>query len=110
MAKIKATKTTKTEAKESQIQSEIIRCLNDRKIFNFKTIACNKRGIPDVFCLYKGVPIFFEIKTSRGKPTDLQTYQMNKIKDAGGKAYIVRSVDDVKAILASERQSLKSQN
>ena len=57
-------------------------------------------GIPDIICCYKGHFFGFEVKTAKGKPTKLQEAVIRKINTAGGTALIVRSVEDVKAILA----------
>lgn len=59
-----------------------------------------KAGIPDIICCYQGRFYGFEVKTAKGRPTVLQLAVMRKIREAGGTALIVRSVEDVKAALA----------
>jgi len=56
-------------------------------------------GIPDVICCLDGWFFAFEVKTPVGRLTKLQEYTIQRIKDAGGHAFVVRSVDDVKAVL-----------
>ena len=56
-------------------------------------------GIPDVICCLDGRFFAFEVKTPEGRLTKLQEHTIQTIKDAGGHAYVVRSVDDVKAVL-----------
>ena len=56
-------------------------------------------GVPDVICCLDGRFFAFEVKTSQGMLTRLQEHTIHKIKVAGGHAFVVRSVDDVKAIL-----------
>jgi len=56
-------------------------------------------GIPDVICCLDGRFFAFEVKTPDGIVTKLQEHTMHKIKVAGGHAYVVRSLDDVKAVL-----------
>ena len=56
-------------------------------------------GIPDVICCLNGRFFAFEVKTSDGSVTKLQERTIHRIKVAGGHAYVVRSVDDVKAVL-----------
>lgn len=56
-------------------------------------------GIPDVICCHKGMFLAFEVKTETGKATLLQEITLRKIAEAGGKAVLVRSVDDVKRIM-----------
>lgn len=58
-------------------------------------------GIPDLICCYKGKFIAFEVKTDTGKATVLQRLTIRQIQNAGGCACIVRSVDDVKKIIAA---------
>lgn len=58
-------------------------------------------GIPDIICCWRGHFFAFEVKTDTGSPTKLQEAVIRKINAAGGKALIVRSVEDVKAALAT---------
>jgi len=56
-------------------------------------------GVPDVICCLDGRFFAFEVKTTEGRLTKLQEHTIQRIKDAGGHALVVRSVDDVKAVL-----------
>ena len=56
-------------------------------------------GIPDVICCLNGRFFAFEVKTPEGRVTKLQEQTIHGIKGAGGHAYVVRSVADVKAVL-----------
>jgi hypothetical protein len=56
-------------------------------------------GVPDVICCLDGQFFAFEVKTPEGRLTKLQEHTIQRIKDAGGHAFVVRSVDDVKAVL-----------
>ncbi|MCM1270815.1 MAG: VRR-NUC domain-containing protein [Ruminococcus flavefaciens] len=56
-------------------------------------------GIPDIICCYCGKFVAFEVKTETGKATDLQKATIRKIQKCGGQALIVRSLEDVKAVL-----------
>jgi hypothetical protein len=60
-------------------------------------------GIPDIICCLKGSVIALEVKTENGKTTVLQEVTLRKIRKAGGRAEVVRSVDDVKAIMEKLR-------
>ena len=89
--------------REREIQSAIISYLNDHQIFNFKIVSANKRGIPDLFVLYHGKAIFFEIKANQyAKISELQKYQMQQIESQGGKAFRVNTLEEFKNILANE--------
>jgi len=56
-------------------------------------------GIPDIICCYQGRFYAFEVKGPRGKLTKLQEKTLKDIREAGGQAYVVRSLDEVKQIL-----------
>lgn len=86
---------------ESQIQSKILQYLKQEGYFCFKTVATNKRGIPDIFVLVDGVAIFLEVKTQTGRVSALQDYQMTQIRAAGGYVYVVRNLDDARKALAN---------
>ena len=58
-------------------------------------------GIPDIICCMGGRFLAFEVKTQTGKVTKLQESTMRKIIAAGGTALVVRSVDEVKAVIGS---------
>ena len=56
-------------------------------------------GIPDIIACINGRFFGFEVKTAVGKPTKLQEGTIRKILAAGGTALVVRSVDEVKAVV-----------
>ena len=56
-------------------------------------------GIPDIIACINGHFCGFEVKTDVGKPTKLQESTIRKILAAGGTAVVVRSVDEVKAVV-----------
>ena len=56
-------------------------------------------GIPDIIVCYQGRFIAFECKTDKGKVTTLQEATIKQIRAAGGIAEVVRSAEEVKAIL-----------
>lgn len=56
-------------------------------------------GIPDIICCYRGRFLALEVKQEKGRVTKLQDATLRRIRDADGKAYVVRSVDDVKKII-----------
>lgn len=65
-------------------------------------------GIPDVIACIGGKFYGFEVKTERGKPTTLQEATMRKIQAAGGIAVVVRSVEDVRAVLEGRNDHAES--
>ena len=60
-----------------------------------------RAGIPDIIACIDGRFYGFEVKTEDGKPTKLQESTIRKIKNAGGISLIVRSVEEVKAVIAN---------
>jgi hypothetical protein len=56
-------------------------------------------GIPDIIACIDGDFFGFEVKTEIGKPTKLQEATIRKILAAGGTALVVRSVDEVRAVV-----------
>ena len=56
-------------------------------------------GIPDVIACINGHFYGFEVKTVTGSPTKLQEATIRKIAESGGTATIVRSVDEVRAVV-----------
>ena len=88
--------------KESDIVKSIIRYLKSLTgCFCWKEHGgmYGTAGIPDIICCYKGRFYGFEVKTEDGKPTELQKAMIRKIQKAGGTALVVRSVDEVRAVI-----------
>lgn len=56
-------------------------------------------GIPDLIVCYRGRFIAFEVKSDKGKTTILQEITIRKIIKAGGYAMVVRSVEEVRAVI-----------
>ena len=90
--------------RESQIQRKILQYLKSiENLYYIKTVVTNLSGVPDVIVCYKGQFIAFEIKRPGGKVSKLQEYNMERIREAGGKAYVVFDVDSVKHIIERMR-------
>ena len=58
-------------------------------------------GIPDIIACINGRFFAFEVKTETGKTTKIQDATMQRIKNAKGQAFTVRSAAEVAAILKS---------
>jgi VRR-NUC domain protein len=61
-------------------------------------------GIPDVICCYRGRFYGFEVKTETGEPIELQKATIRKIQKAGGTALVVRSENEVRAVIDGSLQ------
>ncbi|OUP75330.1 nuclease [Anaeromassilibacillus sp. An172] len=58
-------------------------------------------GIPDIIVCIDGRFIALEVKTQKGKTTPLQNVAIRKIRNSGGFAFVVRSVEEAKNAIDS---------
>lgn len=66
-----------------------------------RTITVGVRGLPDVICMLRGGRLMaVEVKSQTGIVTESQQYWIDTINYFGGIAGVVRSVDEVEALLA----------
>ena len=63
------------------------------------TIVTNRSGSPDIICCFNGLFVALEVKTEKGITSKLQEYHQKEILKSGGRALIVRSVEEVKALI-----------
>ena len=84
---------------EQTIQKKIIKHLESIGAYVIKIVVAQRSGIPDLICCYRGKFIALEVKSETGKVSALQTYNIQKIKEQDGHAYVVRSVEEVKDII-----------
>lgn len=60
-----------------------------------------RAGVPDIL-FWKGIPFAFEVKVpGRGRLSKIQAVQLERMERAGVICAVVRSVDEVRAILGS---------
>ena len=96
---------------EKDIVANILRFLkNVPCCFAWKTHGgvYGTAGIPDIIACVDGRFFAFEVKTASGKTTPLQQATIRKILAAGGTAAVVRSADEVRAILGSHGVALSN--
>lgn len=101
---------------EKQIQNQIIEYLQYRKDIYFIRnnsiagkiirpngsqgwIKNNKKGSPDIIICFKGKWIGCEIKCEKGKQSPEQKQAELEIKRAGGRYFLIRSLDDILKII-----------
>lgn len=85
---------------ESKLQSEILKYLSRlEQSYFFKTIVCNKAGVPDIVGVYKGKPIYIEVKSLKGVMSELQLLTREKLLKAKAIHIVARELDDVKALI-----------
>lgn len=90
---------------EQQIQSKILKYLTDQGYYAVKVISANKAGTPDILACVHGHFIAIEVKSEKGRISPLQSYHLLKIRDAGGEAWVVRSLEELEDKLLTIRKT-----
>lgn len=87
--------------KEQDIQRKIIKYLESIGAYVVKVVASNKSGTPDILACYRGIFLAIEVKRPETKTnvSELQEYNIKKIKEAGGIAIVSWDLDAVKAVV-----------
>lgn len=88
--------------KESAIQKKILDALNKIKgVYAFKKSATpwDRAGISDIIACFRGRFLAIEVKAPGGEPSALQEAFIAKIRACGGEAHVVRSIEDLEAVL-----------
>ena len=87
--------------KEQDIQCKIIKYLESVGAYVVKVVASNKSGTPDILACYRGIFLAVEVKRPETKTnvSELQEYNIKKIKEAGGVAIVSWDLDAVKATI-----------
>ena len=89
---------------ESQIQSKIIKYLESKNYYVLKIIKCNKNGTADLIAFRKSeFPIFIEVKTEKGKQSELQKFRQKEVEQLGYKYYLIRSLEEFKIIIDTDK-------
>lgn len=92
---------------EKDIVAAILRLLKKRpRCFAWKTHGgmYGTAGIPDIIACVDGRFVALEVKQPGGKPTRLQEITLGKIREAGGIAAVVTSVQEAKQTLVEKVQ------
>jgi len=66
------------------------------KWVSYNPYPTGEPGTPDLVGVFMGIPVLFEVKTEKGKVSDIQKHRIKQWKSAGAYVYVVRSLDDVK--------------
>lgn len=76
---------------EKTFENKIKAYLDEQKCWLVKFFAnrMTKEGIPDILACINGYFVGIEIKAQNGKPSQLQLYHCEKIRQAGGFAFVV---------------------
>lgn len=99
---------------ESRLGSEIRRACIKRGAFAFKIHGgpTMMAGLPDLIMCYRGRFIGMEIKVPdpSSQPSVIQRRRIREIRDAAGKAFVVRSVASAMRILDAVDRDIDSQH
>lgn len=93
---------------EHDITISIRNLLKTFHIFHWKNHGgpMGARGVPDILGIFQGRLLGIEVKTAAGKPSPDQERFIQNINDAGGIAFVARSVDDVIENLGLQKRML----
>jgi hypothetical protein len=82
---------------EAAVAAAIDRELTRRHVYtvNITGTGMGRNGIPDRLCCHLGHFLAIEIKAPRGRATELQKWELQRVACAGGTAIVARSVQDV---------------
>ena len=81
---------------ETKLQRKIVDELKKRGYIIYRQSYAPRAGTPDILaCAPNGIFCGFEIKTPKGKATELQLYHLQNIQHKNGIGKIIRSIDDL---------------
>lgn len=78
-------------AEEKQFETKVKDFLKSQGVWWLKTWSngVQRQGVPDLLCCVNGYFVAVELKATKGKPSELQKWNIEKIRDAGGLAIIL---------------------
>ena len=88
--------------KESEIQSTCIKFLRFNGYKVIRLMNAGERGIPDIMVIGTNDLFFIEFKTSKGRLSDIQIYQITDLQLRGFRTYVIRDIDELKQLLWHE--------
>lgn len=79
-------------AQEKAFENKIKKFLKDEGCWCVKFFANSytQRGIPDLLCCVNGFFLAVEVKAENGKATEIQKWNVEKIREAGGVAFVLK--------------------
>lgn len=78
-------------ANEKNFENKIKKYLKDNGCWHVKFFAngMTKVGVPDILACVNGLFVAIEVKASNGKPSELQLWNIEKIRQSGGIAIVL---------------------
>lgn len=89
---------------EQKLQTKILAWLKSQGYWVFKTVTCNRSGIPDIVgcTTNKGRMFVIEVKFGSNKASKLQEYNLREVAKCGGIAVLAYDLETVKKALKDE--------
>jgi len=103
-------------AKETQLQNDCLKYLQAKKIFCYRqnsgAVKTEKgfyrftsiNGLPDIIAIINGRFVGFELKLKGKYPSREQKLTHKRIKEAGGRVYIIHDLNELKEAVEREWQ------
>ena len=86
--------------RENKIQASIVKYLKNQKdCWVYPTCDRFTVGVPDILGCLKGRFFALEVKKPNGRLSKIHAYQLSKVRNAGGIAARVDSLEDAKEVL-----------
>lgn len=90
------------------LQPKCMKCLEDEfDAYAINLTAASKSGNMDIIACIKGEFWGFEIKWKNDQPSELQKEKINNCIDAGGRAYFIRSVEQLRMVITQRLNPAK---
>lgn len=91
---------------EAKVKAKVKKCLTEIGAYYAMpaTGGYGLSGTPDFLICYRGAFVAIECKANGNKPTALQEAALQRIRDAGGKAFVIdeTNVSKVKELIGHE--------
>ena len=85
---------------EKEIEKKFVEGIKRAGGISYKFTSPARRSVPDRLIIIKGRVIFVELKTIKGKLTDKQSAEIDKLKSAGAEVYVLYGIIGVESFIA----------
>lgn len=77
--------------REKQFENQVKAFLKEQGCYSLKTWSngVQRQGVPDLLVCCNGYFVGVELKNETGKPSELQLWNIEKIREAGGFAFVL---------------------
>ena len=97
---------------EKQFENKVKQFLKDNGVWFIKTWSngIQRKGIPDIIACVNGYFVGIELKAENGTPSELQKWNIEKIRESGGIGIVLYpdQFDRFKRIIRNDFKSMKS--